>query len=158
MGVSTRARYALRMMVRLARLGAGASATVPNLSSDEGISPDYASQLMMAMRRAGLVKCRRGVGGGVILARPPSELSAADVIEAADGPIRVAECDVDGMVCCRQARCATRSMWAEASRRLKTYFESVSLDTLAARAEARDGKDDVAPQKRQRCPGARSSG
>ena len=138
MGVSTRARYALRMMVRLARLESGASATVPYLSSSEEISTDYAAQLMMAMRRAGLVTSRRGVGGGVTLARPSYELSVADVIEAADGPIRVVECDVDGVPCRRQSQCATRAVWEEAGHRLETYFKSVTLDTLAAKAEDLD--------------------
>ena len=144
MGVSTRARYALRMMVRLARQS-GASATVPYLSRAEDISQPYAAQLMMAMRRAGLVTSRRGGGGGVILARPPAEVSVADVIEAADGPIHVVECDVDGVACRRQSRCVTRAVWEEAGTRLKAYFGSVTLAALVARAEALDGKSGVPP-------------
>lgn len=138
MGVSTKARYALRIMVRLARMEPGTSATVQDLSGQEDLSTDYAAQIMMAMRRAGLVVSRRGVGGGVTLARPASHISVADVVEAAEGPIRVVDCAEHGADCHRARACVTRDVWEEATRRLRSYFESVTVESLAARAEARE--------------------
>jgi Rrf2 family protein len=138
MGISTKARYALRIMVRLARMDPGASATVLDLSAREDVSTDYAAQIMMAMRRGGLIASRRGAGGGVSLAREASQISVADVIEAAEGPIRVVDCTEDGADCRRAAVCVTREVWEEATRRLKSFFEGVTVESLAARAEARD--------------------
>jgi Rrf2 family protein len=138
MGVSTKARYALRIMVRLARMAPGDSATVQVLSAREDLSTDYAAQIMMAMRRSGLVVSRRGVGGGVALARLASLISVADVVEAAEGPIRVVDCAENGADCRRAPQCVTREVWEEATRRLKSFFEGVTLDSLAARAEAQE--------------------
>lgn len=138
MGISTKARYALRIMVRLARMESGTSATVQDLSTKEDVSTDYAAQIMMTMRRAGLVVSRRGAGGGIALARSATLISVADVVEAAEGPIRVVDCGDNGTDCRRAAHCVTRDVWAEATRRLKSFFESVTLESLAARADVQE--------------------
>lgn len=140
MGVSTKSRYALRLLTRLARSPAGSAATVETLATQEGISPDYAAQIMMAMRRSGIVASRRGVGGGVSLARPASDISVDKVIEAAEGPLEVADCQKKGAVCHRSETCAMHAMWAEGTRQVRAYFEGISLARLASQTESLESK------------------
>ncbi len=138
MGISTKARYALRIMSRLARLDTGASATIQDLSKAEDVSFDYAAQIMIAMRRAGLVASRRGVGGGISLSRAADVITVADVIEAADGPIRVVDCNATGSACRRSAVCVTRDVWQGATDLLIAYFQSITLKMLADRAQKQE--------------------
>lgn len=138
MSISTKARYALRLMVRLARLPSGASATVPELALIEDISPDYAAQIMMSLRRSGLVASRRGVGGGITLAKAPDAVTVADIVEAAEGPIRVVDCRAGGETCRRASVCVTRDVWEGATNLLVSYFRGITLRMLVERAKARE--------------------
>ncbi len=130
MSISTRGRYASRIMVLLAARPQGAPITKHEIARDEAISPAYVEQLMMALKLAGLVASHRGRAGGFSLARDPESISIADVLHAVEGKVTVAPCG-DIHDCDRSSTCVTRDVWMHASHLLDELFEGVTIARLA---------------------------
>lgn len=86
MRLSARVDYALRAAAELAAAGAGPT-TVGELAKEQDMPPKYLENILLQMRRAGLVRGQRGPEGGYVLARAATEISLADVIRAVDGPL-----------------------------------------------------------------------
>ena len=86
--VSTRGDYASRALLYLALHGAQTTPTsVRDIAERTGLPQPYLEQILLALKGAGLVRSKRGVGGGYVLARPPEEISLAQIVSAVDGPI-----------------------------------------------------------------------
>lgn len=89
MMISTRGRYALRLMIDIARQGeAGALVTMRQAAEREDLSVKYLEQLGGALVKAGVLKSVRGVSGGYLLARPADQITAGDVLRATEGSSR----------------------------------------------------------------------
>ena len=114
MKISTRGRYATRMVVLLASQQPGASLTKFEIAAAEDISAGYVQQLMMALRLAGVVESHRGRDGGFSLSRPAEEITVADVLRAVEGLVMPAPCLAGGH-CERSPDCPTRPVWDEAA-------------------------------------------
>jgi Rrf2 family protein len=84
--ISTRSKYAIKALVRLALADGSAPVSARDIVAFTGVPAKFLEQVMHDLRRAGLVESRRGKGGGYVLARDPAALSFADVIELIDGP------------------------------------------------------------------------
>lgn len=130
--ISTKGRYATRIMVYLAARKDQNPATKFDIARTEGMTPDYVEQLLVKLRTSGLVASRRGVKGGFVLNRDPQLVSVADVLKAAEGPLSLAPC-LPGE-CDRLSQCVTRSVWKKAEDALRNVFESVTLSQLAEEA------------------------
>jgi Rrf2 family protein len=128
MTISTRGRYATRMVVLLAEQSAG-SMTKSEIAEMEGISAGYVQQLMMALRLAGIVRSHRGREGGFGLSRPPEDITVADVLRAVEGEVMPAPCQGGGH-CDRSADCATRPVWEEAAMLLNDLFAKTTIASL----------------------------
>ncbi len=87
MRVSMRAWYGLMAMVEIALREQQGRVQVKEIAESQGIPEEYLEQLMIPLRRAGLVKSKRGVHGGYVLARPAREITVRQIVEALDGPI-----------------------------------------------------------------------
>ncbi|MEZ5263316.1 MAG: Rrf2 family transcriptional regulator [Acidimicrobiales bacterium] len=88
MKVSTRGDYASRALLSLAlHADDGRPNSVRDIADRTGLPQPYLEQILLALKGAGLVRSKRGVGGGYILARPPAEISLAEIVGAVDGPI-----------------------------------------------------------------------
>jgi Rrf2 family protein len=135
MTISTRGRYATRMVVLLAARGPGASLTKTEIAAEEGISAGYVQQLMMALRLAGIVESHRGREGGFSLSRPADEITVADVLKAVEGDVMPAPCQGTGH-CERAADCPTRPVWDEAALLLNDLFSRTSVASLVEREAA----------------------
>src|ERR1700723_2261357 len=86
--VSTRGDYASRALLSLALHGGVVVPTsVRDIADRTGLPQPYLEQILLALKGAGLVRSKRGVGGGYVLARPPEEISLAQIVSAVDGPI-----------------------------------------------------------------------
>ena len=129
MNISTRGRYAARVMVLLASSPDG-SLTKHEIARAEDITPAYVQQLMMALRLAGLVRSVRGRLGGFVLARPPEQISVADVLAAVEGNIMPAPCRV-ATHCDRFDACPTRPLWERAASMLQELFSGTTIADLA---------------------------
>jgi Rrf2 family protein len=140
MRMSTRGRYATRIMIRLALLdGEGRPARKQQIASEEGISADYVEQILMKLKTRGLVQSHRGAKGGFSLARDGNTITVADVIEASEGPIVLVPCKADG--CNRASACVARRVWDDASAALRRVFSRKTIGQLAREARQAMEKD-----------------
>lgn len=131
--LSTKERYAVRIMVCLATRNDDHPARKQEISDSEDISPDYVVQIMMKLRTAGLVVSHRGVNGGFALAKAPDRITVTDVLEAVEGPIALVPC-LNGP-CKRASSCVTRYMWQKAGAALKDTFSGVTIGEMAKQSK-----------------------
>lgn len=127
MRFSTRTRYGLRFLIRLAstqdlRLQLGVAA------KEEKISSGYLEQIVRALRPLKILKAVRGVGGGYQLCKSPADIRLDDVIQALEGGISPLSCLTS--YCPRQDICTTREFWEDMDRHLRGYLHSKTLQDL----------------------------
>ncbi len=136
--ISTRGRYALRAMVDLAQYGAGGSVSRQDIAERQEISADYVAQLFRRLKSAGLIESMKGPGGGYRLGRDAATISAADVIQAVEGPFAVVRCALPGpneeSSCNRVDCCATHLLWRQLSMTIAEFLDSVTLQDLCDQA------------------------
>lgn len=137
MRLTSKGRYAVMAMADLALHG-GDDRAVPlqEVARRQEISLSYLEQLFARMRRAGLVAGVRGPGGGYRLARPATQTTIADIIEAVNEPIKTTRCEEGSAKSCigKQGRCIAHGLWAEMGLRIQAFLTSVTLaDVLAQR-------------------------
>jgi Rrf2 family iron-sulfur cluster assembly transcriptional regulator len=131
--VSSKGRYATRIMVLLASRGVERSLTKHEIATFEGLTPAYVQQLMSALQAGGLVMSYRGKQGGFRLARAANDVTVREVLRAMEGEIRLAPCH-DSDNCSRLATCSTRDIWVGAAVVLEDYFQQTTISELADRA------------------------
>jgi len=124
---STRTRYGLRFLIRLAstqdlRLQLGV------VAKEEKISSGYLEQIVRALRPLKILKAVRGVGGGYQLCKSPADIRLDDVIQALEGGISPVSCLTS--YCPRQDICTTREFWEDMDRHLRGYLHSKTLQDL----------------------------
>ncbi|MBM4149490.1 MAG: Rrf2 family transcriptional regulator [Lentisphaerae bacterium] len=129
LSVSTKGRYAVRVMVRLALSDPEKPVQKVELSEREGISSDYLEQILLKLKAGGFVQSRRGPGGGFSLARDADAVTVMEILRATEGGIRLAECH--GAACRRERNCATKPMWERVAAKLD---EALSCETIGAMA------------------------
>lgn len=127
MRFSTRTRYGLRFLIRLAstqdlRLQLGV------VAKEEKISSGYLEQIVRALRPLKILKAVRGVGGGYQLCKSPADIRLDDVIQALEGWISPVSCLTS--YCPRQDICTTREFWEDMDRHLRGYLHSKTLQDL----------------------------
>ncbi len=132
MRLSTRARYALRMMLQVARASAkGKSVSMSAIARETDISKSYLEQLAIPLKAAGLLHGRTGRAGGYVLLRPASEIRIREIVEATIGQVDLVECVGDPKQCTRSHDCETRLIWVLFASRLRGMLEEYSLADLA---------------------------
>ena len=141
---STRAEYGVRVMVELARRDGQGPVSLSEIAAADQLPLAYLEHLVARLRRAGLVESRRGARGGYLLARPASDVTMAEVVEALEGTIAPIECisqSPDGtLVCSREADadhvCPTKLLWTRVRGSIVRTLEDTSLaDLVPAPAE-----------------------
>ena len=128
MMLTTKGRYAARIMVRLAAHQQARPCRKHDIAEAEGISADYIEQILMKLKTAGLVVSFRGARGGFALGRRAEEITMADILDAAEGPINLVPCITEG--CVRATSCVTRPVWTAATEALRDVFTSTTLDQM----------------------------
>lgn len=133
MMISTRGRYALRVMADLAEHGADAYTPLKAIADREGISQKYLEGIMVRLSKAGLVEGAHGKGGGYKLCRAPQAYSIGDILrltEVSLAPVACLECGA--RPCPRASTCRTLPMWQRLDSLLHDFFAGVTLADLAA--------------------------
>ena len=133
MKLPARVSYGLRAAVVLAEHYGTGPVLGKKISEAEGLPTAYLEQIMASLARAGLVAGARGAGGGYILSRPPSAISAADLITALTGPLRLSDCPEGGACCAEGDACPVAELFASADAAMQHVFESTTLARLAER-------------------------
>lgn len=136
MRLSTKGRYAVTAMMDLAIHGDSGPVTLADISKCQGISLSYLEQLFARLRKEGLVSGVRGPGGGYRLARPSTEITVADIINAVGEGVDATRCSGRGD-CQGGARCLTHELWSELSEQIHDFLQGITLDTFANRPEVR---------------------
>ncbi len=132
MKISTRGRYALRMMLDVARHGGeDTPVSLASVSERTGISHGYLEQVALALKSAVLVRGVAGRHGGYKLARPAREISIRQIIEATIGPICVVDCIDEPEACLRAEFCECRLVYALINQRIGEVLDEFSLGDLA---------------------------
>ncbi len=140
MKMSTKGRYATRIMVYLALNSANRPARKREIAESEGIPADYVEQILSKLRTTGLVKSRRGARGGFQLGRDPSDITVADVVASTEGPLSLVACIDEG--CDRIGGCVARSVWLEASNALEAVLATRTIASLAQQVKQTTNGED----------------
>ena len=126
------ADYAVVLMTAAARRPAGDRLSATELATETGVPLPTAQKLMGQLAGAGLLSSVRGAGGGFALARPATEISLADIVEAVEGPIILTMC-ADGVnhECALDAHCKVKPHMSVVGDAIRNSLRSVSLQELA---------------------------
>lgn len=128
MKVSTKGRYALRLMADLAEYSKGSFIPLREISTRQDISMKYLEQIVNQLSRAGLLQSIRGAQGGYRLVRPPADYTAGEILRAAEGGLEPISCLTTD--CPRGGDCLTQGFWAGLSDAIDQYVDSVTLEAL----------------------------
>jgi Rrf2 family protein len=135
--VSTRGDYASRALLSLAlHPEEHRPRSVRDIAERTGLPQPYLEQILLALKGAGLVRSKRGVGGGYVLARSPSDITLGDVVSAVEGPIALGdfgEPHKDG-ACDHEGQCVLLAVWHEVGSLMRRHLDSYTLADIAARA------------------------
>ena len=133
MKISTKGRYALRLMIDLAQHDAGGYIPLRDISKRQQISAKYLEQIVVQLSRAGFVISTRGAQGGYQLARHPSEYTVGDILRLTEDSLAPVACLGPGAApCAKAAECRTRSLWQGLDKVIRDYLDSVTVADLMA--------------------------
>ncbi|MCU0619945.1 MAG: Rrf2 family transcriptional regulator [Gemmatimonadales bacterium] len=144
MRVTTWTEYSLIITLHLARRGRSGSGPMAarELADSEQLPPDYVEQILLRLRRAGLVESVRGAKGGYYLARLPAEISVRDVMAASEHQTFEVNCDahpVNEERCRPDGTCSIRPVWYALQQRIDEFLSGISLaDLLQDQARVRE--------------------
>ena len=142
MKISTRGRYALRMMVEIARRNSGEWISIKDISERQGISVKYLEQIVTNLTRSGLLLSSRGPQGGYMLAKAPSQYTAGEILRAIEGDLTPVAClESNAKPCERRGICPTIRFWEGLHKVINDYVDSVTLQDLADTYKDRDELD-----------------
>lgn len=140
MKMSTKGRYALRLMIDLAEHDCGEYIPLRDIAERQGISVKYLEQIVTQLSRAGFLCSVRGAQGGYRLARSPERYTAGEILRITEGDLAPTAC-LNGETdqCPRQEECATREFWKGLYELINNYTNSVTLDRLVEQHRDKDG-------------------
>lgn len=148
--MSSKGDYACRALLSLAVHDDEPGPTsVRDIAERTGIPQPYLEQILLALKGAGLVRSKRGVGGGYVLSRPPSAIRLSEILAAVDGPISLGdfgEPHQDG-ACDHEGQCVLLAIWKSAGEQMRRLLDGFTLQSVADAArgdapwpEARSGE------------------
>lgn len=131
MKISTKGRYALRLMVDLALEGGGGPVALRDVAKRQGISEKYLEQLVAPLTRAGLLKSVRGAAGGYLLTKAPEAYTAGEILRAQEGSLAPVDCADGSRACPRRDRCPTAPLWRRIAQAVDDVVDGTTLQDLA---------------------------
>ena len=129
--VSTKGRYALRVMVCFAQRDPGEYVPLKEIAESEGISQKYLESIMTVLSKAGFVDAVHGKGGGYLLNRKPEEYTVGSILKLTEGSLATVSCTTQGPSACSRATCChTLPMWERLDNMVENFFEGITLKDL----------------------------
>ena len=129
--VSTRGRYAIRVMIDLAEHRHGKFIPMKEIADRQEVSLKYMTKIMQALTKSGLLDGQHGKGGGYKLNREPADYRVGDILRLTEGTLAPVAClDVTDCRCDRAAECRTRPMWNELDRIINEYWDGITIADL----------------------------
>ena len=138
MKISTRGRYALRLMLDLALNDNDQYITIKSISERQEISGKYLEQIISVLNRAGYVKSIRGAQGGYKLARPAQEYTVGMILRLIEGSLAPVACmDDEPNACPRCEKCATLGVWEKVNKAVSEVVDNITLKDLVEEQRAK---------------------
>ena len=129
--VSTRGRYALRVLVEMAEHSSDERIPLKEISEKQGISQKYMESIMTLLSKNGFVDAIHGKGGGYMLNRKPEEYRIGDILRLTEGTLAPVAClEKNAEQCPKQNVCRTVGMWRKLDELIETYLDSVTIADL----------------------------
>jgi Rrf2 family protein len=142
MRLSTKGEYASRAMLELARRYQDGPLHSREISKAQEVPQNFLEQILLLLKRAGYLKSRKGRKGGYVLAKPPGEITVAEVIRVMDGPLAPIDC-VSVMAhetCPMEATCGLRWLWKDVRDAVADILERTTFADLVSRSKPAAGK------------------
>lgn len=142
MRLSTKSRYGLRAVFDIAYNFQGAPAQIQDISRRQKISPRYLEQIFQGLKKAGILKSKRGPQGGYALAKSPAQITVLDVVNATEQDIKLVDCAGTSKKkrrvsdCGFSCNCVTQGVWQEATDILSEHFAGMTIELLCQRGES----------------------
>jgi Rrf2 family protein len=133
MRISTRARYGLRFMVELAANSGKGPLYLKDIAHSQEISEKYLGQIAIDLKAAHLIDGFRGVHGGYVLAKNPSEITVYDVVRILEDGLTLVDYTKNQSLCSRAGRCITQEVWNELGEVIAKTLEAITLADLLER-------------------------
>lgn len=128
--LSLQTDYALRVLVDIATNGRSRTMLTRTLATRQHVPPIFLTKIVGKLATRGFVRTQRGKGGGVTLARDPSQINLLEVVEVFEGRLRANRCTASQDSCTFASDCALRELWQGAEGRLRDYLGRFSLADL----------------------------
>ena len=130
--ISTRGRYALRVMIDIAENSNGNYIPLKDIAERQNISEKYLESILVSMTRGGLLNGLRGKGGGYMLTKKPEDYTVKEILDLTEGSLAPVACLKSGAVpCSRRSTCKTLSVWQGLDKVVSEYLEGITLADLA---------------------------
>ncbi len=135
--VSTRGDYASRALLSLALHREAGPTSVRDIAERTGLPQPYLEQILLALKGAGLVRSKRGVGGGYVLAREPADITLGQIVSAVDGPIVAGDFGEPHQngACDHEGQCVLLAVWANVGDYMRNHLDSFTLADMVSRAQ-----------------------
>ena len=133
MKITYKGDYALKSILDLAyQYGRNEPSPLPDISKRQDVPEKYLEQIMLILKKAGIVQSKRGKGGGFLLARDPKEITVGEIVRIIDGPVEPIACAArEFAVDCQDAnQCAFRELWAEVSTAISDIVDNTSFANI----------------------------
>lgn len=138
MKISTKGRYALRMMIDIARQESGNWISIKDISERQGISVKYLEQIVTQLTKSGMLLSSRGSQGGYMLSRTPDKYTIGEILRAMEGNLAPVAClENDENLCERRDICPTLDFWSGLYEIINNYIDSYTLKDLTDKDTAR---------------------
>lgn len=137
--ITSKAKYALQALIQLARRPEGAVVLIEELAKGEGIPRKYLAQILHVLKMRGVLRSRKGRGGGYQLARPASQIQVSEVLRALDGPLALVSCVSQTAYapcreCTDEATCGIRSVMKEVRDSIAEILDRTTVADLVQRS------------------------
>ena len=137
--VSTKGRYALRVMVDLAEHQAAGRIPLKEIAARQGISEKYLENILATLVRANMLSGMRGKGGGYVLTRPPEQYTVGEILRLTEGSLAPVAC-LDGNADCTMAKaCVTVEIWAKIEEAVNHVVDNITLADLVRKYNEKSG-------------------
>jgi len=142
MKISSKGRYALRMMIDIAQHNIGEWISIKDISERQGISIKYLEQIVTNLTKSGLLISSRGPQGGYMLAKSPDKYTAGQIIRVIEGNLAPVAClETETNLCERHSICPTVKLWEGLYHVINQYMDSVTLQDLINSCRTNNGND-----------------
>ena len=144
MKISTKGRYALRMLVDLAEHRDDGYIALKDIAERQNISKKYLEQIVLLFTKTDVLKTSRGYQGGYMLAKQPGECTVGDILRITEGSLAVVPCvEQNPIECRRSSDCAVLGIWRGLYRVINEYLDSVTLQDILDQKKEREADDYV---------------